>query len=152
MISLFSHVIGIAITSGSNDFSFDNVLHDYSPMFRSSPGLVARCITGLGPIGGDNLALGGWVFKSNPLVSRECSVLAVEQDGAPISDYAGVVDLHLCQTLPSSAEGVYTCTMMNSSMMMQSMRVGLYISGRSKSFHIQYTCYFLLLYRTSNTY
>ena len=37
-----------------------------------------------------------------------------------------------------NAEGVYTCIMKNSSMVNESIRFGVYSSGRSESFDIQY--------------
>ena len=41
--------------------------------------------------------------------------------------------LHLCEaSLTAATEGVYSCTMMNSSMMNQTMRVGVYFYGRSE--------------------
>jgi len=128
--------LGIAITRVSSEnmgLTSDNLLHDYSSIEANDPRLIARCITGLGPSGDDNTVLGGWFFSGFPVLNRECSSLAVQQNGADISDYAGVVDLYQCQTLSPSTEGVYTCMIMNSSMMIQTMRVGLYFSGRGKS-------------------
>ena len=138
-------LLGIAIITGNNDLSFDNLLDDYSLIFASGPGLVARCITGLGPNGDDNTDLGGWFFSGLPVFNRECSGLVIQQDGALMRGQVGVVDLYQCLTLSTSAEGIYTCMIMNSSMMIQTMRVGLYFDGRSKllSYHLSviYNCY-----------
>ena len=45
---------------------------------------------------------------------------------------AGMSNIRQCGTFTTSAEGIYTCTMMNSSMMDESVRLGVYISGRCK--------------------
>ena len=138
-------LLGIAITTGNNDLSFDNLLDDYSLIFASGPGLVARCVTGLGPNGDDNTDLGGWFFSGFPVFNRECSGLVIQQDGALMRGQVGVVDLYQCLTLSTSAEGIYTCMIMNSSMMIQTMRVGLYFDGRSKllsyDLSVIYNCY-----------
>ena len=47
----------------------------------------------------------------------------------------GVLNIRLCGKLSTSTEGVYTCRLMNSSMMYQSVSVGVYFSGRSESLH-----------------
>ena len=52
---------------------------------------------------------------------------------------AGVINLFYCGAFSTSVEGVYTCTMMNSSMMDQSVSLGVYFTGRSKSLDI-YVC------------
>ena len=48
----------------------------------------------------------------------------------------GVININQCGAFSTAAEGVYTCTMMNSSMMDQSVRLGIYFSGRSKPFDL----------------
>ena len=53
--------------------------------------------------------------------------------GASGRRYPGVINLYLCGTFTTTEEGVYSCIMMNSSMMEQTMRVGVYFSGRSES-------------------
>jgi len=63
-----------------------------------------------------------------------CSGPVFEVRGANTARYPGVINLYLCETLTITEEGVYSCIMMNSSMMNQTMRVGVYLSGRSKSF------------------
>ena len=48
-----------------------------------------------------------------------------------ITRFPGVLNIRLCGKLTTSTEGVYTCRLMNSSMMYQNMSVGVYFSGRS---------------------
>ena len=51
-----------------------------------------------------------------------------------LMNFVGVVSLWHCQpTLSPAAEGVYACVILNSSMMNQTRRVGVYFSGRSES-------------------
>ena len=114
-----------------------NFRHDYS--YISAPttsgvSLIARCVTGLGPNStDDNNALGGLYFNGSQIRNGNCpSSTAIKPRGAPIDEVVGVMDLYQCDTLTPSEEGVYTCRMMSSSMMYQSMRLGVYIPGRSK--------------------
>ena len=96
--------------------------------------MIARCVTGLGPSNSDdNNALGGLYFKGSRIPNGNCNTSAsVQANGALISNFVGVMNLYKCGTLHPSEEGVYTCTMMNSSLMYQSMRLGVYLPGRSK--------------------
>jgi len=52
-------------------------------------------------------------------------------------NFPGVINLYPCgsvgRPLSPEEEGVYSCMIMNSSMMVQTTRVGLYLSGRSES-------------------
>ena len=99
--------------------------------------VILRCATGLGPSGSDNTVLGGWYFNgaqlSVPSGSKLCEFPVVEVRGAAGGKYPGVINLYLCGTFTTTEEGVYSCIMMNSSMMEQTMRVGVYFSGRSES-------------------
>ena len=54
-----------------------------------------------------------------------------------IAKRPGVLNIRLCESerLTTSTEGVYTCRLMNSSMMYESVSVGVYFSGRSESLH-----------------
>jgi len=144
-ISNAVYILGIAVTGASNistDLVSSNQITDYSFVtqpFTLDPSLVIlRCATGLGPSGSDgNIVLGGWYFNGAqlfvPTGSRLCEGPAVEVRGANGRRYPGVINLYLCGTLTTTEEGVYSCIMMNSSVMIQTMRVGVYFSGRSKS-------------------
>ena len=112
-------------TSGNNQFS------DYSYITeRGGTGLLANCVTGLGPTDNDsNTILGGWYFYGSPVTNQECS-----GDDVTVldSEYVGVTQLQQCGTFTTATEGVYTCMILNSAMMQQSMRLGVYFNERSK--------------------
>ena len=112
-------------TSGNNQFS------DYSYITeRGGTGLLANCVTGLGPTDNDsNTILGGWYFYGSPVTNQECS-----GDDVTVldSEYVGVTQLQQCGTFTTATEGVYTCMVLNSAMMQQSMRLGVYFNERSK--------------------
>ena len=63
----------------------------------------------------------------------------------PEDTIAGVINFYQCQQFATAAEGVYTCTIMNSAMINQSVRFGIYLSGRSESLNV-YTPSFNSLY------
>ena len=107
---------------------------------------VARCITGLGPSGDDNnRVLGGLHFNGNMIpnsaewprasCSSETDIFQVR----PGPSAAGVINMFQCGAFSTTVEGIYTCTMMNSSMMYQSIRFGVYFSVRSESLDL-YVC------------
>ena len=135
--------LGIAVTSASNittDLVGSNQITDYSHIPHDT-GLdpfmvILRCVSGLGPTNRDNnVALGGWYFNGIKVpVRRNCDGPVFEVRGAAGGRYPGLINLYLCGTFTTTEEGVYSCIMMNSSMMEQTMRVGVYISGRSESF------------------
>ena len=137
------HIIiaGIAVT-GASDINTDLVSHnqitDYSfvtqPFKLAQSNGILRCATGLGPSGDDrNNVLGGWFFNGRRItLSEGCQGPVVEQRAAGGKRYPGVINLYLCGTFTTTEEGVYSCIMMNSSMMNQTIRVGVYLSGRSE--------------------
>ena len=143
--------VGVAVTRNSFTNAAD-FLTDYSYITASdSPGngvVLARCATGLGPTGISDDAngdLGGWYFINGTMIPNS----GVHQGcGSPATnDYpavgaiqarpgvgtAGVSNLHQCDPFTIALEGIYTCTMMNSSMMNESIRLGIYLNGRSES-------------------
>ena len=92
-------------------------------------------MTGLGPSGYDNGVLGGWYFNGT-MIPNSCELEPCSSDVIqvrPGSLTAGISNIHQCGAFSASVEGVYTCTMMNSSMMDQSVRLGVYFTGRSES-------------------
>ena len=140
--------VGVAVTKvmyntdgtrGSTALTSANALTDYS--YINARGgdpigaLLARCLTGLGPSGNDNGLLGGLYFNGNMIPNSgeqaECSsdVIQVRPGGR----VAGVTNFHQCGAFSTSVEGVYTCAMMNSSMMYESVRFGVYLTRRSES-------------------
>ena len=137
--------VGVAVTRNSLTDA-DDFLTDYSYINASdSPGdgtLLARCATGLGPKYSSDTAnseLGGWYFINdttipNSGIHAQCSSKDVGAIQArPGVSTAGVINLRQCDAFTIALEGVYTCTMMNSSMMTQSIRLGVYFSVRGES-------------------
>ena len=137
--------VGVAVTRNSLTDA-DDFLTDYSYVYASdSPGsgaLLARCVTGLGPTSTDidaNSDLGGWYFINGTMIPNSgvhtgCSSLAVGAIQArPGTTTAGVNNLRQCDPFTIALEGIYTCTMINSAMMNQSVRLGVYFSIRSES-------------------
>ena len=131
-------------TRGSNTLTSANALNDYSYVNATdSPGdngaQLARCVTGLGPNVTDSDAndiLGGLYFNGNkipaltpPTSCSDNSEIQVRLGGS----LAGVFNFHQCGPLTTAAEGVYTCALMNSAMMNESVRFGVYFTGRSES-------------------
>ena len=146
--------VGVAVTRNSLTDATD-FLTDYSYITASdNPGsgvVLARCATGLGPNGTSinaNSELGGWYFDNGTMIPNSG---VFQGCGSPAnSDYpavgpiqarpgfgtAGVINLRQCDPFIIALEGIYTCIMMNSSMMNQSVRVGVYFTGRSESLDI----------------
>ena len=137
--------VGVAVTEviyntdgtlSSEDLISANALTDYS-YINARDGdpdgdRLARCLTGLGPASNDGPAnglLGGFSLNGN-MISGSCSrdVIHIRPGGA----IAGVINMRQCNPFSTAAEGVYTCTMMNSSMADQSIRFGVYFTGRSE--------------------
>ena len=138
--------VGVAVTDATQNSMLisANELTDYSYInARSGTGngnLLARCLTGLGPTStsnGANGLLGGLYFNgimipnSDEQASCSSDVIQVRPGGG----IAGVTNFHQCQTFTTSNEGVYTCAMMNSAMVNESVRFGIYLSTRSESLH-----------------
>jgi len=123
----------------STDLVSSNQITDYASVsqpFTLDPiNAILRCASGLGPFGaGINTDLGGWYFSGVQIpVGTDCSGPVFEVRATNTRNYPGVINLHLCGTFTTTEEGIYSCIMMNSSMMEQTMRVGVYFSGRSES-------------------
>ena len=123
----------------TTDLVSSNQITDYSfvtqPFTLDPHKVIFRCASGLGPSGSNpNTVLGGWNFNGIQVPVRQgCAGPVLEVRGANDHNYPGVVNLYLCGTFTNTEEGVYSCTMMNSSMVEQTMRVGVYFSGRSES-------------------
>jgi len=139
-------ILGIAVTTvheegPSVDLIPDNQLVDYS--FITTPitlsrDVMLRCSSGLGPPGSDgNIDLGGWYFEGTLLpfssFSDRCKIASLEMAGGHGVRNPGVINAYLCGPFTITEEGIFECHMMNSSMINQTMRVGVYFSGRSES-------------------
>ncbi|XP_065911374.1 roundabout homolog 1-like isoform X3 [Dysidea avara] len=133
------HISGIAMTGvliGNSDIVTGNLLTDYSSIIGTNNGLVARCVSGLGPTGtDDNTDLGTWYFNGAQLPYGLCEdpvVNVIQSRIAGLMNFIGVINLWQCEPiLTITAEGVYTCVIMDSSMMNQTTRLGVYFSGRT---------------------
>ncbi|XP_065904304.1 receptor-type tyrosine-protein phosphatase delta-like isoform X2 [Dysidea avara] len=132
-------ISGIAMTGvlvGNTDIVTGNLLTDYSIIRDTDNGLVARCVSGLGPTSSDdNTALGIWYFNGAPIPYGLCEepvVNLIQSRIAGLMNFVGVVNLWQCiPSLTPAAEGVYTCVILDSSMMNQTTRLGVYFSGRT---------------------
>ena len=138
--------VGIALIGvmpgGSNAIVSANAIGDYSYVYnRNSRGQIARCVTGLGPSDTeDNTILGGVYFDESGIPNVACdnsSSPIIRQQAAGLGN-PGVINIIQCRTLfTTDVEGIYTCTMLNSSMMEQSIRFGVYFTGRSELFYVR---------------
>ena len=133
--------VGIAVIGvmGSNNVIISaNAISDYSYVNDRSDNDVqlTRCVTGLGPSGtDDNTAIGGVYFNGNRIPDLEChdsSSPIVRLQSAPLNNWVGVINIVQCRTFSTAAEGIYTCIMVNSSMISESIRFGVYFTGRSE--------------------
>ena len=92
-------------------------------------------MTGLGPNGTDNnTILGGCYFNGTkiPFVVNCTETTAIVQPRVAFN-WAGVINIQQCRrNLITDVEGVYTCLMLNSSMMNESILFGVYFIGRSE--------------------
>ena len=128
--------VGVAVTDSTS--SLAGVLTDYS--YINAPGngvLIARCLTGLGPSGtnnGANGVVGGWYFDGTMIPNSgeqaSCPTGTNVIQVRPGRLTAGSSNIRQCGTFTTSAEGIYTCTLLNSSMMNESVRLGVYFTGR----------------------
>ena len=121
---------------GTNLVNSINVLNDYSVIYlngtEQNRGILFRCVSGLGSSGrNNNSVIGDLYFNNKPLPGDTCNGFVVAEGANNLDRYPGVYNARLCRNLTTTTEGVYTCILMNSSMMYQSMSVGVYFSGRS---------------------
>ena len=76
------------------------------------------------------------MYHNNILLTDQvCNGFVIAQGTGNVARFPGVYQARVCGTLTTSTEGVYTCTLTNSSMMDQSVSIGIYFSGRSESFY-----------------
>ena len=95
---------------------------------------MAHCLTGLGPSGNDrNGLVGGWYFNGKRISQGKQGCSSATVQPIPGGATAGIINIHQCAQFSTAAEGIYTCKMMNSSMMKESVRLGVYFTRRSES-------------------
>ena len=138
--------LGVKITRGNegitemgvenNKVNQTNVLEDYSVIYlngsEKTGRVLFRCVSGLGPtFPRTNDTLGDLYFNNTLLHYNTCNEFVQAVEAKNISRFPGVLNIRLCGDLTTLTEGVYTCRLMNSSMMYQNMSVGVYFSGRS---------------------
>ena len=143
--------IGIALLSGSDDVVLTNALPDYS-YFNASDGnstVIARCVTGLGPSGDDNGELGGLYLNGNAIPAENCSSAIIQPIPEDLSDLPGVINILQCGEFSTTFEGIYACTLRDSSMMDRSIRFGVYFAGRSESLAMIYISHHLTVFHLS---
>ena len=129
----------IGVIGNDNAIVSANAISDYS-YINARDGIygvqIARCVTGLGPSNGnDNDDIGSFSFNGTSIPFDMCSTNTpiVQPRGAGNLDTSvGVFNIGQCRALTTTAEGIYTCTMINSSMVEQSVRFGVYFTGRSE--------------------
>ena len=161
MVIMYRGVItvGVVVTramGADNCLVSANAIDDYSHVNArdSAPysGQIARCVTGLGPSNGnDNGDIGSVSFNGTNLPFDICRGITpdVQPRGATnLNTGVGVINIGQCRALTTTAEGIYTCTMINSSMVYQSVRFGVYFTGRSESLII-YASHHLIIFHLS---
>ena len=137
---------------GTNDITTENVLDNYSVIYLNGDEptkILFRCISGLRPNDSNNDEIGDLYFNNRSLPINTCNGF-VQAIGARNYNNPGVLNIRLCGSLSTSTEGVYTCRLMNSSMMYQSMSVGVYFIRRSESLYILLLLLLLLATMTYN--
>ena len=107
----------------------------------TSAGILFHCITGLGPTGSSNEELGRVYFNDVQIPYGTCSGRVVQPQGANLTNLVGVINVQTCTTFSANGEGVYTCTIMDSSMVEQAVRVGVYLPVRCKLLYDVINCY-----------
>ena len=140
--------VGIALigvmAGGSNAIVSANAIGDYSYVNARdivTQGVqIARCVTGLGPSDTeDNSDVGGVYFNGSGIPNVGCndpSMPIIRQQPAGNLNNLGVINIMQCRAFTTTVEGIYTCTMINSSMVEQSIRFGVFFTARSELFAI----------------
>ena len=119
--------VGITLidATGNNDVVAANAIGNYSFVYAKTGThnkeiLLARCVTGLGPSGSNGNAVLGGVYFNGRKVKRNCADSQVVLS-KPGNTNAGVLTIKQCGNFSTTAEGIYTCIMMNSLMMIEYM-------------------------------
>ena len=149
---MYTSSLGVALTGGtvgttaggmgdgSNFPRAANVLDNYTYILldgsETNHAILFRCATGLGPYGTDSNDVIGDMYHNNVLLTDQvCNGFVIAQGVGNVARFPGVYQARMCGTLTTSTEGVYTCTLTNSSMMDQSVSIGAYLSTRSESLY-----------------
>ena len=141
------YTVGITVTRAtvdSNAVISTNALDEYSYVNARDHSItsgvqIARCVTGLGPgVAEDNSALGGLYFNKTRIPFGPCGASAsiIQSRAAGLNHMLGLINIIQCTEFTTPVEGIYTCVMINSSMINETFRFGVYFTGRSKSFDL----------------
>ena len=127
---------------GSHYVRASNVLEDYSFIRLNATEkrgrFLFRCASGLGPSGNNTNNVIGNIFFNNKSLNasfKNCNEFVGVTGAKHTDNRPGVYNVRVCESynfFTTTAEGIYTCRLLNSSMMYQNMTVGLYFKGRSK--------------------
>ena len=124
---------------GSTFVRASNVLDDYTYILfydtTRTSGITFRCTTGLGPTGSMTNSDFGGIYFNNMILSDGVCNNGFIRPRASGQGVPGTYNAFVCGTISISSEGIYTCTLRNSSMMDQSVSIGLYFSVRSESLY-----------------
>ena len=142
-ITITGGTVGTSVMGdGSSNVRASNVLDDYSFIRLNTTEtmnrIIFRCVSGLGPSGNNTNNVIGNIFFDNKSLSasfNNCTGFLRVTGERSIINNPGVYNVRVCKffnNFTTSAEGVYTCRLLNSSMMYQNMSMGLYFRGRSK--------------------
>ena len=133
---------GIVVTTvlpGNNALVSANTIGDYSYVsarVSTNGEQIARCATGLGPGNtDDNNNIGSFSFNGSSVPFAICGAsthIVLARGAGSLNNNVGVVNIAQCRAFSTTAEGIYTCAMTNSSMVEQSVRFGVYFPGRSE--------------------
>ena len=84
-------------------------------------------------------------FNGHRIPNREECCSAIVQ---PIlsTGNAGIININQCGVFSTTAEGVYTCTMMNSAKLNELVRFGMYFTGRGESLNSHTTSHRLTMH------
>ena len=136
-------VIAMGQGDGTNAVQASNVFDDYTYILLDGSevnnAILFRCSTGLGPAGSNtNDVIGDLYYNNMPLPDGVCNGFIQAEGAVDVARFPGTYNARVCDDIGkifNTTEGVYTCTLTNSSIMDQSVRIGLYLSGRSESLY-----------------
>ena len=119
--------------NGTRNVIADNVLYNNSVIYLDGNNdqideMLFRCVSGVGSSYPD-------LYFNHMLLTRQSCSGFVKTRRADKKRFPGVLNVNICRSFNTNTEGVYTCTLKSSNMMNQSVSVGVYFNGRSKSLH-----------------
>ena len=131
----------MAVKPDDNHIVSANALSNYSYVnatdnISDNGNRIARCVTGMGPSGtDDNTALGTCYFNGTRKPFLKCRLSSAIIQPNVAGKLTGVINIQQCEILTTDVEGIYTCVLLNSSMINESIRFGVYFTGRSELLH-----------------